>query len=102
MEHGMLCPKVESAFTLLGKKWTGLIIFALINDAKRFRDISSLIPNMSDRILTERIKELEDAEIIVRHVYPEKPVRIEYKLTEKGKKLKAVIDEVQKWAEDYE
>ncbi|MVO99633.1 MULTISPECIES: winged helix-turn-helix transcriptional regulator [Paenibacillus] len=94
-----LCPKFENAFELLGKRWTGLIIRVLLTGPKRFKDISDLIPSMSDRMLSERFKELESAEILIRHVYPETPVRIEYELTEKGKGLEPVMDELQKWAE---
>ncbi|PCK71009.1 transcriptional regulator-like protein [Paenibacillus larvae subsp. larvae B-3650] len=56
---------------------------------------------MSDRMLSERFKELEAADIVVRKVYPETPVRIEYELTEKGKALRPVMDELQKWAEKW-
>lgn len=101
MEGYHLCPKFEEAFELLGKKWTGLIIRTLLNGQKRFSDISSAIPNMSARMLTERFKELEDQKIVTRTVYPETPVRIEYELTDKGKDLGKVMDEVQKWAEKW-
>ena len=101
MEHEHLCPKFESAFELLGKRWTGLIIRVLLEGRKRFKDISEMIPNMSDRMLAERFKELEAAGILVRHVYPETPVRIEYELTEKGRALEAAMDAVQKWADDW-
>ncbi|MGO5074942.1 winged helix-turn-helix transcriptional regulator [Clostridium sporogenes] len=101
MEKYHMCPKFENAFELLGKKWTGLIIRTLLSGRKRFSDISEAIPNMSARILTERFKELEEDEIIIRTVYPETPVRIEYELTEKGSDLQAVMDEVQKWAEKW-
>ncbi|MDF2615084.1 MAG: transcriptional regulator [Clostridia bacterium] len=96
-----MCPKFESAFELLGKRWTGLIIRTLLSGKKRFSDIADAIPNMSARMLTERFKELEKEEIIIRKVYPETPVRIEYELTEKGTELQAVMDEVQKWAEKW-
>jgi DNA-binding HxlR family transcriptional regulator len=96
-----LCPKFESAFELLGKRWTGLILRVLLNGPMRFRDISHVIPNMSDRMLTERFKELEEAGLIVRKVYPEMPVRIEYELTEKGRALEPVMNEIQKWAEEW-
>ncbi|MEW9700085.1 winged helix-turn-helix transcriptional regulator [Paenibacillus sp. SI8] len=99
MEEYQLCPKFENAFELLGKRWTGLIITVLLTGPKRFKDISELIPSMSDRMLSERFKELEAAGIIIRHVYPETPVRIEYELTVKGKGLKPVMDELQKWAD---
>ncbi|GIP40888.1 transcriptional regulator [Paenibacillus sp. J31TS4] len=100
-EHG-LCPKFEAAFELLGKRWTGLIIRVLLNGPKRFKDISDQIPGMSDRMLSERFKELESAGIIDRRVYAETPVRIEYELTDKGKALRRVMDEVQTWAEAWE
>lgn len=96
-----LCPKFESAFELLGKRWTGLIIRVLLSGPKRFKDISDLIPSMSDRMLSERFKEMEAACILIRHVYPETPVRIEYELTEKGKGLEKAMEELQKWADRY-
>lgn len=96
-----LCPKFECAFSLLGKRWNGLIIRVLLEGPKRFSDISNMIPQLSDRILAERFKELEAEGIIQRNVYPETPVRIEYQLTGKGAALKDVMDEVQKWAETW-
>ena len=96
-----LCPKFESAFELLGKSWTGLIIQTLLSGQKRFSDIEMAIPNLSARMLTERFKELEQHGIIIRHVYPETPVRIEYELTEKGKDLHKAMEEIQKWAEKW-
>ncbi|MFC0212544.1 winged helix-turn-helix transcriptional regulator [Paenibacillus chartarius] len=96
-----LCPKFETAFELLGKRWTGLIIRVLLSGPKRFKDISDLIPSMSDRMLSERFKELEAAGILIRHVYPETPVRIEYELTEKGRGLETAMNELQKWADKY-
>ena len=101
MEKYHMCPKFESAFELLGKRWTGLIIRTLLSGQKRFSDIADAIPNMSARMLTERFKELESEGIIIRKVYPEVPVRIEYELTEKGRELKIVMDEIQKWAEKW-
>ncbi|MDF2523265.1 MAG: HxlR family transcriptional regulator [Clostridiales bacterium] len=96
-----LCPKFESAFEILGKRWNGLIIRVLLDGPKRFSDISTLIPNLSDRVLAERFKELESEGILKRNVYPETPVRIEYQLSEKGKALEIVLDDVQKWAETW-
>ncbi|MBU5312792.1 helix-turn-helix transcriptional regulator [Tissierella carlieri] len=101
MERYHLCPKFEDAFELLGKRWTGLIIRTLLNGQKRFTDISAAIPNMSARMLTERFKELEQEGIVIRKVYPETPVRIEYELTDKGKELSTAMDEIQKWAEKW-
>ncbi|MDW8799990.1 helix-turn-helix domain-containing protein [Clostridium sp. A1-XYC3] len=101
MEKYHMCPKFENAFELLGKRWTGLIIRTLLSGQKRFSEIAEAIPNMSARMLTERFKELENEGIVIRKVYPETPVRIEYELTEKGMELQAVMDEIQKWAEKW-
>lgn len=101
MEKYHMCPKFEAAFELLGKRWTGLIIRTLLEGQKRFSDIAEAIPNMSARMLTERFRELEKEGIIVRKVFPETPVRIEYELSEKGRELQAVMNEVQKWAERW-
>ncbi|KYP80978.1 winged helix-turn-helix transcriptional regulator [Ferroacidibacillus organovorans] len=96
-----LCPRFEAAFELLGKRWTGLIIRVLLSGPKRFKDISEMIPHMSDRMLAERFKELEASGILKRNVYPETPVRIEYELTPKGQGLQYVMDEVQRWGNTW-
>jgi DNA-binding HxlR family transcriptional regulator len=101
MEDFHLCPKFENAFELLGKRWTGLIIRVLMTGPKRFKDISDLIPSMSDRMLSERFKELDEAGNLIRQVYPETPVRIEYELSDKGKGLEATMNEVQLWADKW-
>ncbi|WP_425804640.1 winged helix-turn-helix transcriptional regulator [Desulfitobacterium sp. Sab5] len=101
MEDFHLCPKFESAFELIGKRWTGLIIRVLLNGPKRFKDMTEIITNVSSKVLTERLKELETAGIVSRVVYPEMPVRIEYCLSEKGKDLLPVLDELQKWADKW-
>ncbi|HSH26126.1 MAG TPA: helix-turn-helix domain-containing protein [Massilibacterium sp.] len=99
MEDFHLCPRFESAFEMLGKRWTGLIIRVLLSGPKRFKDISDVIPGMSDKMLVNRLKSLEKEGILIRNVYPETPVKIEYELTEKGKALKPALDEIQNWAE---
>lgn len=101
MENLKMCPKFESAFALLGKRWTGLIIRAMLSGCHRFGELSEMIPHMSDRMLVERLKELESSGLVKRNVYPETPVRIEYELTEKGQDLEAVMDQVQQWADKW-
>ncbi|WP_309123183.1 helix-turn-helix domain-containing protein [Paenibacillus sp.] len=91
-------PSVESAFELLGKRWTGLILQALLNGQRRFKEVAESVPGVSDRMLSERFKELEEAGIIRRIVYPETPVRIEYTLTERGAALRPVIEHLREWA----
>jgi DNA-binding HxlR family transcriptional regulator len=101
MDDLKLCPKFESAFEVLGKRWTGLIIRVMLSDKCRFSDISAMIPHLSDRMLAERLKELEATGIVERHVYPETPVRVEYKLTQKGRELEPAMDQVQEWANKW-
>lgn len=101
MDYSKMCPKYESAAEILGKKWTGLIIRVMLGGPKRFRDIKEQIPEMSDKMLTDRMKELEAAGILTRTVYPEMPVRIEYELTEKGHNLEEVILSIQSWGESW-
>lgn len=100
MEHSSLCPKFEKAMTLVSKRWNGLIIHQLLNGPHRFCTIESSI-SISGRLLSERLKDLENEGIVKREVYPETPVRIEYSLTEKGKALEPIVRELQKWAEEW-
>lgn len=101
MKELHICPKFEATLTLIGKRWTGLIIRVLLSGDKRFKEIKEFIPELSDRMLTKRLKELEAAGVLSRHVYPEMPVRIEYALTEKGRNLEPILNEIQNWAERW-
>lgn len=101
MDYSRMCPKYENAVELLGKKWTGLIIRVLLGGPKRFKEIKEQIPDMSDKMLTDRMKELEAFQLVQRHVYPEMPVRIEYELTVKGRSLEPVIQSIQDWGENW-
>ncbi len=96
-----MCPKMESAFSLLGKRWNGLIIHVLMDEPKRFKDMTETIPTISQKMLAERLKELEQNEIVERQVLPETPVKVIYKLTDKGMALQAVFQEMQKWADSF-
>ncbi|QSO50061.1 winged helix-turn-helix transcriptional regulator [Alicyclobacillus mengziensis] len=101
MDTSTLRPNFESAFELLGKRWTGLIIRVMLSGKQRFSEIHVVIPSISDRMLTKRLKELQTMGIVQRRVYPEVPVRIEYELTEMGKSLAPVMDSVQQWATSW-
>lgn len=90
-EQPTLCPKVEKTFELIGKRWTGLIIYVLLSGPKRFSEVNSNIPDLSKRVLTERMKELEEYGIVLRHVIPERPIRTEYLLTQKGTELAKIL-----------
>ncbi|BCB02826.1 winged helix-turn-helix transcriptional regulator [Bacillus sp. KH172YL63] len=93
-----LCPKYASAFELLGKRWIGLMIKVLFDGECRFKDLHGKIPNISQKVLTDRLKELEEAGIVHRDVVDGKPVKVLYSLTDKGMELKPVMDAVQDWA----
>ena len=95
------CSVFQRAIELIGSRWTGAVIRALDSGVCRFSDVTSNIPGLSDRMLSERLKELEAEGIVTRTVIPETPVRIEYHLTEKGRALKSVLNEVAGWAERW-
>ncbi|MCC6704756.1 MAG: helix-turn-helix transcriptional regulator [Thermomicrobiales bacterium] len=96
-----VCPRFHLAAELIGKKWTGAILRSLQADRCRFTEIAAMVPGLSDRLLSERLKELEHEGIIQRIVTPETPVRIEYRLTEKGEALDEVMDAIGHWAERW-
>jgi DNA-binding HxlR family transcriptional regulator len=96
--HSAYCPVFQQAVELIGRRWSGAIIRALLSGSVRFGDVLQRIPNLSDRLLSERLRELEAEGIITRTVYPEVPVRIEYRLTEKGQELEAIVSAIDSWA----
>jgi DNA-binding HxlR family transcriptional regulator len=89
---------VCQALELIGRRWSGSIVRALLSGRTRFTEVAAAIPRMSDRLLSERLKQLEREGIVTRIVIPETPVRIEYRLTRKGKDLAMVFDAVGSWA----
>ncbi|MGM0826633.1 MAG: winged helix-turn-helix transcriptional regulator [Bacillota bacterium] len=93
-----LCPKYAAAFELLGKRWIGMIIKVLFEGTCRFKDINAEIPNISQKVLTDRLKELEENGIVSREVLDETPVKVLYSLTKKGRELEPVMEAVQWWA----
>ncbi|WP_010648463.1 winged helix-turn-helix transcriptional regulator [Oceanobacillus massiliensis] len=95
-----LCPRFEKAMGLLSTRWVGLILFELMDGMKRFSEMEAGLP-ISGRLLSDRLKLLEKEGIVERKIYSEFPVRIEYSLSEKGKKLEPVIKEIQCWADDH-
>ena len=95
-----LCPRFEKAMGLLSTRWVGLILFDLLKGTKRFSEMEADLP-ISGRLLSDRLKLLEKEGIVVRNIYSEFPVRIEYSLSDKGRALEPVIRELQTWADDY-
>lgn len=96
-----VCTVFHSAIELIGRRWTGAILTVMTQGATRFCEIRESIPGISDRLLTERLKELEDNGIVVRQVTDARPPQVAYRLTEKGKALGPVLDSVSSWAEKW-
>jgi DNA-binding HxlR family transcriptional regulator len=95
------CPTYHRAIELIGRRWTGAILRAMLSGEARFSDIASVVPGLSDRLLSERLKELEAEGIVRRTVVASTPVRVDYALTEKGQALSEVIASVSTWAEQW-
>ena len=96
-----LCTRFHRASELIGRRWTGAIIFLLLKQTCRFATLRDAIPDITDRMLSERLQELEEEGLVERTVIPETPVRVEYSLTRKGKALAEPIAAIAEWAEKY-
>jgi len=96
-----LCVKFHRAVELIGGRWTGAIIQLLMPGRMRFAELRGAIPEISDRMLSERLRELETEGVVDRRVVPETPVRVEYELTAKGRALEHALVAVGKWAERW-
>lgn len=93
-----VCPHYHHAVELIGRRWSGAILAALTDGSLRFAELAHSVPGLSDRLLSQRLKELEDEGLIERSVYPDSPVRVEYTLTDKGAALEPAITELRSWA----
>ena len=96
-----LCKRYEQAIQLLGKRWTGLILDTMLEGPQRFCEMTSIVEGLSDRVLSDRLRELESEGVVERVVYPQIPVRVEYRLTEKGRDLRPVVQAIHEWAEKW-
>jgi DNA-binding HxlR family transcriptional regulator len=93
------CPLYHEAIELIGRRWTGAIVSVLIHRTTlRFGEIADSVPELSDRLLSERMKELEARGVVVRTVRPGRPVRVEYELTPMGRELEPAVRELEAWA----
>jgi DNA-binding HxlR family transcriptional regulator len=93
------CPRLHEAVELVGKRWTGAIVAVLLaGGPMRFSEVAQAVPQLSDRLLSERMKELEARGVVERTVHPGSPVRVEYALTEMGRELAPALDELKAWA----
>jgi DNA-binding HxlR family transcriptional regulator len=98
-EH--ICERYQMAVEIIAKRWTTLIIKQLMPGPQRFSELAAQLEVVSDRVLSERLKELEQADIISRRVIPEPPIRVEYALTEKGRALEPIISEIEAWSQTW-
>ena len=101
MADAAFCSNYHRAVELIGRRWAGSIIRALLPGRARYCELSVAIPDISDRMLAERLRELEGEGIVTRSVIPSSPVRIEYELTEKGRALEETVTAIARWAEDW-
>ena len=96
-----VCARFHKAVELVGGRWTGALIQLLLSGPKRYCALREAVPEISDRMLSERLRSLEDEGIVERVVLPETPVRVEYKLTRKGEALEPALKALGKWAERF-
>lgn len=94
------CP-VETTLTLISDKWKVLILRDLMPGTKRFSELKRSVGNVSQKVLTAQLREMEMSGLLARTVYPEVPPRVEYSLTELGRSLKPILDAMQSWGEQY-
>lgn len=95
------CPLYHRAVEVVGRRWAGAILKAMLAGETRFGEIRGTIPDLTNRMLSERLKDFEAEGIVEREVIPEKPVRVEYHLTEKGQALSSAVDALSAWAEEW-
>jgi DNA-binding HxlR family transcriptional regulator len=96
-----LCGRFHRASELIGRRWTGAIIFVMLRQPCRFAVLREAIPEITDRMLSERLQELEQEGIVERVVLPQAPVRVEYTLTKKGRALGKAIAAITDWAHTW-
>jgi DNA-binding HxlR family transcriptional regulator len=95
------CSQYHRAVELIGKRWTGAILFVLMDGPLRFSEVKLLVPDLSDRLLSERLKELEAERIVQRRVIDGTPVHVEYQLTDKGRALEPAVRSLKSWARSW-
>ncbi len=94
------CP-VETTLMLISDKWKVLILRDLMPGTKRFGELKKSVGNVSQKVLTSQLREMEQSGLLIRTVYPEVPPRVEYTLTDLGRSLKPILDAMQSWGEAY-
>lgn len=93
-----LCPQFHRAVELIGRRWTGAVVQMLLPGPSRFNDLLAAVPGLSDRLLTERLRELENEGIVLRVVSAGPPLRVKYALTAAGRDLEPALSALARWA----
>jgi DNA-binding HxlR family transcriptional regulator len=101
MENGHVGCPVEITLALLGNKWKVLILRELFKGTRRFGELSRGVPNISQKMLTQQLRQMEEDSLVSRKIYPEVPPRVEYSLTDIGKSLNPILDAMHKWGAKY-
>jgi DNA-binding HxlR family transcriptional regulator len=96
---GVVCPHFHEAVELVGRRWTGAILFSLIEGPLFFRELLAAVPGVSDRLLSQRLRELEAEGLVERSVHEGSPARVSYRLSELGEALKPALGELYAWAQ---
>ncbi|WP_294096449.1 helix-turn-helix domain-containing protein [uncultured Cetobacterium sp.] len=92
---------LELTIDLIGGKWKLIILWHLVNETKRFSELSRLMPDITQKMLTTQLRELEEKGLINRKVYPQVPPKVEYSLTERGETFKKILDDIYEWSSLY-
>ena len=100
-EISPVCTRFHKAIELIGSRWTGAILQTLLQGRSRYASVKAAVPEITDRMLSERLRSLEAEGLLLRTVVPESPVRVEYELTRKGRELQDALREIGSWAERW-
>jgi DNA-binding HxlR family transcriptional regulator len=95
------CPTYATLMDLLSRRWMGIILRVLMSGPHRFSEILTVVPGLSDPLLTQRLRELEARELVERRVFPTSPIKVEYELTEAGRDLERAVRVLSEWAEKW-
>lgn len=98
-EH--ICVRYQQALNLLSRRWVGLIVRVLLDGPRRFNELASALQVVADRVLAERLRDLEAEGVVSREVFVGSPVRVEYTLTEKGRALAPILDAIESWSHEW-
>jgi DNA-binding HxlR family transcriptional regulator len=96
-----VCPRFHAAVEMVGRRWTGAILFKLIDGPHYFRELLAAVPGISDRLLSQRLRELEAEGLVERTVHDGAPARVSYRLSPAGRELEPALRELYRWAQDH-